>query len=69
LIELLEGEVIEGFLCLYGCTSLTHLPNGLEVGWSLNLDGCTSLTQLPDGLKVGENLHLPDILCEMEDLD
>ena len=52
LIELLENETIEGSLHLYGCTSLTNLPEGLKVGGSLDLQGCTSLTHLPEGLKV-----------------
>jgi len=60
LIELLEGETIEGSLHLYDCTSLTHLPDNLKVKGSLYLNICTSLTHLPDNLKVGGNLHLRD---------
>ena len=67
LVELLEGLKIGGYLDLSECTSLTHLPDGLEVGY-LYLSGCTSLTHLPDGLKVGDLdlsectslTHLPD---------
>ena len=43
LIELLENETIEGYLILDGCTSLTHLPDGLRVGGDLYLDRCEKL--------------------------
>ncbi len=39
-------------------TTITSLPDGLEIGESLILEGCTSLTSLPDGLDVGWNLDL-----------
>jgi hypothetical protein len=46
-------------LYLTGCTSLTSLPDGLQVGGDLNLEDCTSLTSLPeDGLQVGGDLYL-----------
>jgi len=57
LIEFLRGAVVED-LDLRDCTSLTHLPEGLEVGGDLDLEGCTSLTHLPEGLKVGGDLNL-----------
>ena len=58
LIELLEGEHIEGDLSLYGCTSLTHLPEDLSVEGDLDLGGCSSLTHLPEDLSVGGYLYL-----------
>ena len=39
-------------------TALTHLPEGLTVGGSLNLGGCSALTHLPEGLIVGGGLNL-----------
>ena len=58
LIELFENEKIRGDLYLWRYTSLTHLPDGLEVGGNLYLGRCTSLTHLPEGLKVGGYLCL-----------
>ena len=58
LIELLEGEIIEGNLYLRSCTSLTHLPDNLKVEGDLDLYDCTSLTHLPDNFKVEGNLYL-----------
>lgn len=57
LIDILEGEKIEGSLDLGGL-SITHLPKGLEVSKYLDLYGCTSLIHLPEGLKVGYYLDL-----------
>lgn len=47
------GKIIVGTqLNLWCCTSLTRLPEGLEVWWGyLNITGCTSLTRLPEGLE------------------
>ena len=41
------------FRSLGGCTGLTALPEGLNVGGSLYLSGCTGLTRnaIPDALK------------------
>ena len=72
LVDILSGCEIRD-LDLSCCTSLTHLPDGLEVEGYLWLIGCTSLSHLPDGLKVGRWLnlygctsltHLPDV-CEV----
>jgi len=57
LIEFLRGAVVKD-LSLNCCTSLTHLPEGLEVGGYLSLYKCASLTHLPDGLEVGGGLDL-----------
>ena len=59
LIDILAGCKIKN-LYLVCCTSLTHLPDGLEVGGYLHLVGCTSLTHLPKGLKSGRYLSLCD---------
>jgi len=52
------GKIEAEYLNLKGCTSLTALPEGLYVDFSLNLDGCTALTALTEGLSVGFNLDL-----------
>ena len=49
---------IDGNLFLYGCTTLTSLPEGLRVGGFLDLRHCTSLAHLPEGLTVGGTLFL-----------
>ena len=76
LVDILPNKV-DGGLYLGGCTSLTHLPDGLKVR-NLDLRGCTSLTHLPDGLKVDGYLdlrgctsltHLPDGLKVSGDLN
>ncbi|USE37112.1 NEL-type E3 ubiquitin ligase domain-containing protein [Endozoicomonas sp. SCSIO W0465] len=54
---------VEGNLKLFGCTSLTTLPNNLSVGGHLDLSGCTSLTTLPNNLSVGEYLDLCGCTC------
>jgi len=60
-----------GNLLLNGCTSLTHLPDNLQVGGDVELFNCTSLIQIPDNLKINGTLrltycisltHLPDNL-------
>ena len=53
-----SGLVVEGWLDLSNCTSLTHLPEGLVVECDLNLRNCTSLTHLPKGLVVKGYLAL-----------
>lgn len=53
-----EVYIANGDLDFTGCTSLTSLPDGLQVGGYLNLYGCTNLTSLPDGLKVNGSLNL-----------
>jgi thiosulfate reductase cytochrome b subunit len=53
-----SGLVVNGWLDLEGCTSLTHLPSGLVVNGGLDLEGCTSLTYLPEGLVVHSWLDL-----------
>ena len=50
-------SVVKG-LYLTGCTGLTSLPEGLEVGGGLYLAGCTGLTKLPEGLKIDGDLDL-----------
>lgn len=50
--------IIKGPLNLEGCTNLTSLPEGLQVGEDLDLSGCTNLTSLPNGLQVGGDLSL-----------
>jgi len=53
------GKIIcEEYLNLTNCTSLTSLPEGLNVGKDLYLRNCTSLTSLPEGLTVKGNLGL-----------
>ena len=52
--------IVKGYLGLYGCTSLTHLPKGLVVRGPLDLEGCTSLKHLPKGLVVKGYLDLRD---------
>ncbi len=39
-------------------TNVEALPEGLQVGGSLNLEGCTNITALPEGLQVGGWLNL-----------
>ncbi|RYF46642.1 MAG: hypothetical protein EOO38_13730, partial [Cytophagaceae bacterium] len=36
---------------------LTHLPEGLRVGYNLYCGNCNNLTGLPEGLRVGQNLY------------
>ena len=50
--------VVSGDLDLFGCNSLTSLPNGLQVSGELNLYGCPSLESLPNGLQVTGDLSL-----------
>jgi hypothetical protein len=47
-------------LDLSGLTTLTSLPENMEIGGSLSLDGCTNLRSLPDGLRVGRDLSAYD---------
>ena len=49
---------IEGNLIIDGCTSLTRLPDGLQVGRAVHLEGCSSLTELPADLQIGTSLSL-----------
>lgn len=56
--EATDGLIVDGSLFLTGCTSLTTLPEDLQVGRNLYLTGCTSLTALPEDLVVGGNLYL-----------
>src|SRR5882672_6365171 len=57
-------EVIEvnGYLDLYGCTSLRSLPDNLNVKGYMYLDDCISLRSLPDNLNVGGGLNLSGCL-------
>jgi hypothetical protein len=48
-------EYLQGNLFLNECTSLTELPENLEVH-HLNISACTALTTLPKGLKVNGDL-------------
>ena len=41
-------------------TTISELPKGLEVSYSLDLRGCTSLLSLPEGLSVGSWIDLCD---------
>jgi len=52
-----DDLIVKGDLDL-SYSKITSLPEGLEVGGSLDLSNCTSLTSLPKGLKVGKNLDL-----------
>ena len=57
--ELAAGLRVGGSLLnLGGCTGLTSLPDGLQVGGYLDLGGCVGLASLPDGLQVGGSLDL-----------
>ena len=40
-----KGDVLQGNLSLAGCTGLTSLPEGLNVGGYISLAGCTGLTK------------------------
>ena len=58
-LEIRDGRpYFDGRLWLSDCTGLISLPDGLEVGGSLDLRGCNRLTSLPTGLKIGGNLWI-----------
>jgi len=50
--------IIKGHLSLDDYTSLTSLPEGLQVEGSLSFSGCTNLKSLPEGLQVKGSLRL-----------
>ena len=53
-----KGLVVDGWLDLNDCISLTPLPSGLVVKGSLWLASCINLTHLPEGLVVEVDLGL-----------
>ena len=52
-----------GPLYLGGCTGLTVLPDGMNVGGYLYLGDCTDLTALPNGQTVAGGLYLSGCTC------
>jgi len=48
----------EKHLILRHCTTLTRLPNNLNVNGELDLSYCTNFTTLPDNLNVGRKMSL-----------
>lgn len=57
-LEKLINLSISGNLRLYGCASLTSLPDNLSVSGFLDLGNCTSLVSLPDNLLIYGDLNL-----------
>src|SRR6202030_2965640 len=48
---------VGGNLCLFDCTGITSLPEGLTVQGDLGLRHCTGITSLPERLSVGGSLN------------
>ena len=56
--------VVEGYLSIWNCTTLTRLPSGLVVKGNLYLNNCTSLTHLPSGLVVEGTIYCDKALID-----